>query len=125
MVSHEQQLGEQAGFWRIYSTTDYIFDLNSLLEHAGENKFLLYLLFVDFEKAFDSVERSVLLRALEKEEIDRSYVEVVKEANTGCSTDMTLFTNLVRIPFRRGHKAVDSLSLKFLTSCLEMFRKMN
>lgn len=125
MVSHGQQLGEKAGLWRNYSTTDHIFGLNSLLEYAGENKFLLHLLFVDFEKAFDSVVRSVLLRALEKEEIDRSYVEVVKEANAGCSTEMTLFTNPVRIPVWRGHKEGDSLSPKLLTSCLEMFRKKN
>lgn len=62
----------------------------------------LRLLFVDFEKVFDSNELNVMLKASAEEGIDGNYVEVVKEANKSCSTDIKLFTNSGSIITFRG-----------------------
>lgn len=60
----------------------------------------------------------VMLHALVKEGIGGRYVEVVKEAK--CSTDITLFTNPVRIPTERSVKKRDYLSPKLFRACPEI-----
>ena len=52
----EQQPRKQAGFRRHYSTTDNLFVLDQLLERTREYGLPLCLLFIDYEKAFDSVQ---------------------------------------------------------------------
>uniref|UniRef100_A0A914YE45 Reverse transcriptase domain-containing protein n=1 Tax=Panagrolaimus superbus TaxID=310955 RepID=A0A914YE45_9BILA len=62
---------EQAGFRRTYSTVDHIHSLNQLLEKSREfNRMPLYLVFIDFKKAFDSIELQSIWDALEKYGID-------------------------------------------------------
>ncbi|XP_029640405.1 uncharacterized protein LOC115215385 [Octopus sinensis] len=57
----EQQPREQAGFRKNYSTMDHIFALTQLLERANEYKLPLCVAFIDYEKAFDSVETNAVL----------------------------------------------------------------
>lgn len=49
------QLEEQAGFRKKYSTIYHIHTLNQVIEKAKEYKIDLYLMFVDYWKVFDSV----------------------------------------------------------------------
>jgi sorting nexin-29 len=51
---------KQAGFRAGRGTTEQIFVLRNILEQAIEWNSNLYLCFVDFEKAFDSVHRETL-----------------------------------------------------------------
>ena len=51
---------EQAGFRKGRGTTEQIFILRNIIEQCNEWNSNLYVCFVDFEKAFDSVDRSVL-----------------------------------------------------------------
>ena len=48
---------EQAGFPKGRGSTRQIFVLRNIIEHCYEWKDTLYLNFIDFEKAFDSVHR--------------------------------------------------------------------
>ena len=48
---------EQAGFRRGKSTVEQIFILRNIIEQVVEWQSTLYITFVDFEKAFDSVHR--------------------------------------------------------------------
>ena len=122
----EQQPREQAGFRTKFSTTDNLFTLNQLLERAKEYHLPLCLLFVDYEKAFDSVEINAVLKALVEEGIDDNYVRIIEESNTACTTDITLFKNPIRIPIEKGVRQGDPLSPKLFTACLEMvFRKLD
>ena len=51
-------LGEdQAGFRKGYSTTDHIFTLNSLVQLYLKNNKRLYCAFIDYAKAFDTIDR--------------------------------------------------------------------
>ncbi len=51
---------EQAGFREVKSTTGQIFILRNILEQCIEWQATLYINFIDFEKAFDSVHRDSL-----------------------------------------------------------------
>jgi len=51
---------EQAGFRSGRGTTEQIFILRNILEQVNEWQATLYINFVDFEKAFDSVHRNGL-----------------------------------------------------------------
>ena len=55
---------EQAGFRKGRGTTEQIFILRNIIEQCIEWNANLYVCFVDFEKAFDSVDRSVLWRIM-------------------------------------------------------------
>uniref|UniRef100_A0A914Y5M6 Reverse transcriptase domain-containing protein n=1 Tax=Panagrolaimus superbus TaxID=310955 RepID=A0A914Y5M6_9BILA len=58
---------EQAGFRRTYSTVDHIHSLNQLFEKSREfSKMPLYVVFIDFKKAFDSIELQAIWDALEE-----------------------------------------------------------
>ena len=55
---------EQAGFRQERSTTDQIATLRNIIEQSLEWNTTLYTIFVDFEKAFDSVDRDTLWKLL-------------------------------------------------------------
>ena len=56
---------EQAGFRREYSTVDNMFILKGIIERYLNRKKKLYTIFVDFKKAFDTVDRKALRKILE------------------------------------------------------------
>lgn len=59
---------EQAGFRKNYSTIDHIFSLFSLIQKTinSKQKSKVYVAFVDYMKAFDTVNRNSLWRVLNK-----------------------------------------------------------
>ena len=57
---------EQAGFRANYSTIDHIFTLYSLVEKFLSRHSKLYVAFIDFRKAFDSVDRDLLWYVMRK-----------------------------------------------------------
>uniref|UniRef100_A0A914Q3X7 Reverse transcriptase domain-containing protein n=1 Tax=Panagrolaimus davidi TaxID=227884 RepID=A0A914Q3X7_9BILA len=61
---------EQAGFRRTYSTVDHIHSLNQLFEKSREFNMPLYVVFIDFKKAFDSIELQSIWEALQSYGID-------------------------------------------------------
>ena len=57
---------EQAGFRKGRGTVNQIFILRNILEHANEWNATMYIHFVDFEKAFDSIHRNSLWTIMKK-----------------------------------------------------------
>jgi len=59
---------EQAGFRKHYATTDHIFSLVSMIKKClyGQRRSKFYVVFVDYLKAFDSVDRDRLWGVLQK-----------------------------------------------------------
>ena len=53
---------EQAGFRPGHGTEEQIFILLNIIEQSLEWNSVLYLVFVDYEKAFDSIDRETLWR---------------------------------------------------------------
>ena len=59
-ISEETLPESQSGFRAGRSTSDMIFTLRQLQEKAVEQQRPLYVVFVDFKKAFDTVDRATL-----------------------------------------------------------------
>ena len=75
----DQQLRkEQAGFRPGRGCTDQIFTLRNIIEQCTEWQRQLYINFVDFEKAFDSIHRESLWRILRAYGIPQEIVQVIK-----------------------------------------------
>ena len=109
----------QFGFRKNHRTTDPIFIINSLIQLYKKRKKTLFACFIDFKKAFDSINHSLLWRKL---------------ANLGCSTTiLTILQNMYRnatsvvclegeyserFPCRRGVRQGCNLSPDPLLFCL-------
>lgn len=69
---------EQAGYRRGRGTTEQVFILWYIIEQVDEWQATLYLNFVDFEKAFDSVHHESLWFIMKKYGIPEKIVRIVK-----------------------------------------------
>ena len=74
---------EQAGFRSGRGTTEQIFILRNILEQVNEWQATLYINFVDFEKAFDSVHRNGLWTIMSQYGIPQKIINIVKAMYDG------------------------------------------
>ena len=92
----------QAGFKKDYSTVDHMFTLMAMIQKQFALNRKLYVAFIDFEKAFDSISRKLLWPILLKNGIKgrlykcvRSMYENVK-ARIRCVATFTDYINCTR-----------------------------
>ncbi|KAI8438500.1 hypothetical protein MSG28_010984 [Choristoneura fumiferana] len=97
---------EQAGFRKGYSTVDHIHALRQVIQKTEEYNLPLCLAFVDYEKAFDSIETWAVLQALQRCQVDYRYIEVLSDQST-------------KPPLQRGVRQGDVISPKLFTAALE------
>ena len=76
----------QAGFRKGRSTTEQIFVLRNIVEQVVEWNSSLYLCFVDYEKAFDSIHRSTLWKIIRCYGIPPKIVRMVQVMYTNCTS---------------------------------------
>eukprot|EP00745_Piridium_sociabile_P018415 TRINITY_DN27645_c0_g1_i5.p2 TRINITY_DN27645_c0_g1~~TRINITY_DN27645_c0_g1_i5.p2 ORF type:complete len:200 (+),score=0.63 TRINITY_DN27645_c0_g1_i5:33-632(+) len=71
---------EQAGFRTGYSTTDHIFTLISMIRKTVHNRRRgkLYVAFIDYKKAFDTVDRDRLWQVLHKLQTSTKMLKLLK-----------------------------------------------
>ena len=74
----ENQPPEQAGFRKSFSTTDHVQVMNELIERAVEYNFPLYIAFIDYSKAFDSIEHGALWNALNRQGVPAKMIRVLQ-----------------------------------------------
>ncbi|KHN87960.1 Retrovirus-related Pol polyprotein from type-1 retrotransposable element R2, partial [Toxocara canis] len=106
-------------FRRGYSTVDHIHAVRQLVEKCNEFQIPLCLAFVDYKKAFDSVERNALLNALDKCGVNPNYVDLLTEMTTGCSTEIKLFSDPCYIDICKGVRQGDTIFPKLFAVTLE------
>lgn len=70
---------EQAGFRKDCSCVDLINTLRIILEQSTEFKTPLYLAFIDFEKAFDSIHRSAIWKIMSEYGIPEKIIRIIRE----------------------------------------------
>ncbi|KAK6741424.1 hypothetical protein RB195_009340 [Necator americanus] len=80
----------------------------------------LVLTFVDYEKAFDSLETNAILSALVDKGVDASYVRAL--ANR-CTTRIQLFHRPLTIPIGKVVRQGDTISPKLFTVALQWITK--
>lgn len=73
---------EQAGFRTNRSCADHVTTLRILIEQSVEFNSPLYLLFVDFERAFDTVSREALWASLNCRRFPEKIVHLIRELYT-------------------------------------------
>ncbi|CAK1594822.1 unnamed protein product [Parnassius mnemosyne] len=69
---------EQPVFRKGFSTIDHIHTLRQIVQKSEEYNLPLCLAYVDYKKAFDSVEIWAVLQSLQRCQVDCRYIEVLK-----------------------------------------------
>ena len=82
-IKGQNQPRDQAGFRRKFSTIDHIYTLNQIIEKTNEYNLPLYVGFIEYEKAFDSVEHFAIFEALRKTNINETYVQILEKIYIG------------------------------------------
>ena len=116
---------EQSGFKRGYSTVDHIFTVNQLIEKTHEYKIEVYLLLLDFNKAFDSIEHSFLWQALANQGVPKGWVEIIKKLYKNSQVYVKTDRTGPTFKMGRGVRQGDPLSPNLFNSLEEIFRKIN
>uniref|UniRef100_A0A6G5AC50 Putative endonuclease-reverse transcriptase n=1 Tax=Rhipicephalus microplus TaxID=6941 RepID=A0A6G5AC50_RHIMP len=120
------QSKEQAGFRTGYSTIDHIHTINQVIEKCSEYNQPLYIAFIDYEKAFDSVEISAVMQTLRNQGVDEIYINILEEIYRGSTATIVLYKESNRIPIKKGVRQVDTISPMLFTACLqEVFRSLD
>ncbi len=92
----------QAGFKNDYSTIDHIFTLFAIIQKQFVNNRKLYVAFIDFEKAFDSISRKLLWPVLLKNGIKGKLYRCIKsmyddvKAKVKCGAKFSDFISCTR-----------------------------
>ena len=80
----EKLRSEQAGFRPKRGTYEQIFILRNIVEQALEWNSCIYLIFVDYEKAFDSIDRETLWKIMKAYGIPDKFIAIVKAFYRNC-----------------------------------------
>ena len=121
----ENQPREQPGFRKGYSTTDHLQALNQIIEKSNEYNLQLCIGFIDYEKAFDTVEHFAIFEALRKTNINETYINILQNIYSPATARIHL-DKLVsdEFPIHRGVRKGDPLSPQLFTAFMEeVFKK--
>ena len=119
----ENQPREQAGFRKGFSTVDHLHAVNQLIEKCVDYKIPLVAVFVDYNKAFDSVEISDVLEALHEQGIEPVYINIFKHIYKQAKSFIRMHKDSKPFHLGRGVRQGDTSSPKLFTACLEKFFK--
>ena len=70
---------EQMGFKKKVKTRDYIFNIRMIMEKAREFNIPLYMVFIDFNKAFDSVRHTALWEITKKMGVNGQIIRLIQK----------------------------------------------
>jgi sorting nexin-29 len=110
----------QRGFHRNRSTTDQIIYIWQILEKKWEYNGMVHQLFIDFKKAYDSIEREVLYNILLEFGIPKKLVRLIKMCLNETYSKVRIGKLLSdKFPIQNGLKQGDALSPLLFNFALE------
>jgi len=120
---------EQAGFRTDHSTIDHIFTLYAIVtKHVyGQGRGKLYVAFVDYRKAFDSVDRCKLWKILQNSKLSTKFTKMLKAmyANVkSCVRWNHLTSDFFTCPVgvKQGAKESTSIFLMYINTVADYVR---
>ena len=124
-VLDENQAREQAGFRKGYSTVDHLQTINRLIEKFNEFNRPLCIGYIDYEKAFDSIEHKAIFKALRSIGINETYITILEDTYTGATARVHMDSEVSEeIPILRGVRQGDPIFPKLFTATIqEVFKK--
>lgn len=125
-ILDEHQPKEQAGFRSDFITIDHIHVLRQILQKYKEYNKIYYLGFVDFNKAFDSLEHYYIWESLERQGVHDKYIRLLKIIYDKSIAQVKTELTGDEFAIERGVRQGDPISPKLFSAVLEMiFRKMD
>ena len=116
---------EQAGFRRTYSTVEHLHTIKQLIDKAYGYRNHLYLVFVDFRKAYDTIEWDAVWNSLQQHGADQLYVEMLRKIYTQAGCKIKVHEDLVDVDIKRGVRQGCVLSPLLFNAVLEdIFRRL-
>lgn len=115
----EHQSVNQAGCRSGFSTTDHLFVIQQLIEKSTEHNLDLYMGFVDYEKAFDSIEHPYLWLAMREQGINTKYIRLMKKIYENSSAKIQMEKQSRTFKIGRGVKQGCCLSPKLFNGALQ------
>jgi hypothetical protein len=94
-IIHENQIGFRKG----YRTSDHVLTLKTLIDQAFLKKKKLYVCFVDFKKAYDTVWRNGLYLKLLKMGVSTRFVNLIRDMYSRLQVSVNVLNGL-SIPFK-------------------------
>ena len=70
----KEQSRDQAGFRPGFSCEDHLFTVSQLLEKASEFSIPMWVVVVDFKKAFDMIDHDSIWQALHEQGVQGHYI---------------------------------------------------
>ena len=110
---------DQAGFRPGFSCDDHIFVVTLLSEMFGEFRRPLWIIAVDFRKAFDSVSQPQLWHAMVKQGVPKAYVHFLMKLYDGQSGRIQTDCVSKRFEIKRGTRQGDPISPVLFNAALE------
>ena len=107
------------------STMTHIQTVRELIQKSKEYNRPLIMAFIDFEKAFDSIEHWAIFNALKRCKIDSRYIEIIQDLYSDCNFNIDIRGEKTSVQQFRGIRQSDTLSPQLFIAALEdMFRTL-
>ena len=124
-ILDDEQSCDQAGFRAGYSCDDHLFVISILSERMREFNLPLWVVAVDFQKAFDSVNHGSLWQALREQNVPNIYILMLQRLYRGQTAKIQTDVLSKDFPIERGVKQGDPISPILFNAALEkIMRKL-
>jgi exonuclease III len=113
---------EQAGGQKLRDCIEHILTVRLLIDYARKTRKKLYILFIDFEKAYDKVERAKLFELLKTAGCGRVMLEVLKAIYKNTKFLFKMVVILANMGVKQGSSASSLLFIVYVDKMIKMVK---